>query len=311
MLRVSKGYSAPETIDATNSAAELAEKNGNVEELIKWMIARGLSTYFSGALSAAGVILDHTLELAVRQNNPISLGSTYALQVQTCFSRGDLIGAEKHFVAGFQFFKHPGPERVSFEAAIAAFGAASMNAWMHGHAVVARERFAHMMALTTANNWHSLALSGVFAAQLHVLLREYARAEALAVQTIELSGEHQFPYLKALSRCVLGHARAQLGRAREGIELIRQGIDGLVNINSRLALGNFTAWLAVALEHEGATAAALETFQQALQVNLDEIIYCPETLRLRGELRLKHRQSELAETDLRDSVALAQKMVAK
>jgi predicted ATPase len=41
------------------------------------------------------------------------------------------------------------------------------------------------------------------------------------------------------------------------------------------------------------------------------LLYRPETLRLRGELRLKQGQTELAEADVRDSIALAQKMGAK
>ena len=37
----------------------------------------------------------------------------------------------------------------------------------------------------------------------------------------------------------------------------------------------------------------------------------PEALKLRGELRLRQKQSELAESDFRESIALAQKMRAK
>ena len=48
-----------------------------------------------------------------------------------------------------------------------------------------------------------------------------------------------------------------------------------------------TAWLAEAQEREGAIRDALETVEQALQVHPDELVYRPETLRLRGELRLK------------------------
>ena len=66
-----------------------------------------------------------------------------------------------------------------------------------------------------------------------------------------------------------------------------------------------------AQEREGAIADALETIEQALQANPDELVYRPETLRLRGELRLKQGQTELAEADFREAIALAQKMGAK
>ena len=117
--------------------------------------------------------------------------------------------------------------------------------------------------------------------------------------------------LAALARCVLGQARAQLGRATEGVALIRQGIAGLLEIGARLGISNFTACLAEAQERDGAIADALETVEQALQANPDELVYRPETLRLRGELRLKQGQTELAEADFREAIALAQNMGAK
>ncbi len=69
--------------------------------------------------------------------------------------------------------------------------------------------------------------------------------------------------------------------------------------------------IAAALEREGAIPEALETVEQALQLNPDEMFYRPEILRLRGELRLKQGQTELAEADFREAIALAQKMGAK
>src|SRR5262249_35090083 len=62
---------------------------------------------------------------------------------------------------------------------------------------------------------------------------------------------------------------------------------------------------------EGASVDALATVEQALQATPDELIVRPETLRLRGELRLKQGNTELAEADFREAIALAQKMGAK
>ena len=78
-----------------------------------------------------------------------------------------------------------------------------------------------------------------------------------------------------------------------------------------MMLSGCTGYLAAALERQGAVFEALETLQQALQLYPDEMYYRPEIFRLRGELRLKQGQTELAETDFRDAIALAQKMSAK
>ena len=92
-----------------------------------------------------------------------------------------------------------------------------------------------MMAAANGNRPQNVAFSGQSAASLWVCVREYERAESSATEALALSEIHQLPYFAALSRCILGYARAQLGRPTEGIRLIRQGIAGLLEIGSRLA----------------------------------------------------------------------------
>src|SRR5260370_35578663 len=76
----------------------------------------------------------------------------------------------------------------------------------------------------------------------------------------------------------------------------------------RLTVPYIIASLAEAQEREGAITDALETVEQGLQANPKELLfYRPEALRLRGELRRKTGQPELAEADFRESIALAHK----
>jgi tetratricopeptide (TPR) repeat protein len=226
------------------------------------------------------------------------------------FYCGDFAGVEKHFTAGLEFFDDPSFRQVP-GALVVAFGAATKNAWMLGRADVARNRLAQLMAAATGSNPFEAATSGSFGAALCVYLREYEQAEALAAHALELAEKHQLPQTPALSRCILGLARAQLGHVTEGIALIRQGIVGAHEIGRRLGVSIETAWLAEAQEREGAIGDALETVEQALQFNPDELVYRPETLRLRGELWLKLGQTELAEAGFREAIALARSMGAK
>src|SRR5262249_16941798 len=53
------------------------------------------------------------------------------------------------------------------------------------------------------------------------------------------------------------------------------------------------------------------TVEHALNFNPDELVFRPETLRIRGELRLKQRNRRLAEADFRDSISMARSMGAK
>ena len=73
----------------------------------------------------------------------------------------------------------------------------------------------------------------------------------------------------------------------------------------------FLSWLAAAQAIDGKTAEALDTVERAFQANPGELYVLPETLRIRGELRLRQQQTERAEADFRESIALAQKQGAK
>ncbi len=311
MLQIAKGHSAPETITAVEPVAAVAEKSGNLVQLFTWVISRGFSACVSGNLSAAGTLADQALDLALHEGNPTILGSAYSFQSWTRYLRGDFAGAEKHFTTGLAFFDDPVLRQLPTALIVSSFGIASRNAWTLGLSAVAREREVQMMAAANKNNPYEMAVSGVHAAQLRVYMREYDQAEALAARALELSEKHQLSLLAALSRCVLGGARAQLGHTAEGIGLIHQGIHGLLEIGSRVSISDFTTCLAAAQEREGAIADALETVEQALQTNPDELVYRPETFRVRGRLRLKQGQTDLAEADFREAIALARGMGAK
>jgi hypothetical protein len=114
-----------------------------------------------------------------------------------------------------------------------------------------------------------------------------------------------------MSRPSLGLARAQLGRTTEGIAVIRQGIAGVLEFGQRVAMTFSSTCLAAAQELASALGDALETIEQALQFNPDELAYRPEMLRIRGGLRFKQGKMELAEADFREAITLAQKMSAK
>jgi tetratricopeptide (TPR) repeat protein len=309
MLIFTSGWAAPETTDAIERTAALAEKSGSFTQLIDLMFRRGFTAFFSGDLRAAGALADQALELALREGNPTGLAMVHFLQLATRHARGDLAGAEKHFTEGLKFFDDPGFRQIPGGAVVSAFASASWNAWVLGKANIARERMARMMAAAT--DVRSEATSAYYAAYLRVYLREYEQAQTLAARALELSEKHQLPQFAAYSQCVLGHARVQLGRATEGIELIRQGIARLVEIGARQDITRRTNYLAEAQECAGAIVDARESVERALQANPEEVAYRPEVLRLRGELRLKQGETELAEADFNESIALAQSMGAK
>jgi tetratricopeptide (TPR) repeat protein len=309
-LFLTRGPSVTETIDANERASALAEKSGNLAQVFIFLYTKCQAIFVTGDLRAADAIADQALELALRLGGPWYRSTAHTLLSVTHYLRGDLVGAENHFTTGLMCFDDSFSSQIVGTAALT-FGNASSCAWILGRADVARERTARMMAITNENNPYDLALSNLYGAFLKSGMREFEEAEALATRTLELCEKHQFPNLAALFRCIIGHARAQLGQATAGIGLIRRGIADLLEIGSRVGLSTWMAVLASAQALDGGLGDALETVEQALQVNPDELVSRPEILRVRGELRLMLGNSELAKADFHEAIALAQTMSAK
>jgi tetratricopeptide (TPR) repeat protein len=264
----------------------------------------------SGHFPAAGTLADQALDLAVRDGRPTSLAMAHYAQLLVRYWRGDLAGVEEHFTTGLAFFDDPSFRQLPVRPVLA-FAYGGFNAWLLGRADVARDRMAQAMAAADPNNPFDVVFSDFFAAFFRVFLGEYDHAEALAAQALARAEKHQFPDVVALSRVLLGQARAQLGRAAEGAALIRQGIVGALESGFRWGITYLLGALAEAQAVAGAVADGLQTVEQALQANPDELVWRPENLRRRGELRLAQGQTELAEADFREAIALAQQMGAK
>jgi len=182
----------------------------------------------------------------------------HAFQTVTRYNRGDLVGAEEHYAVWLGFSDDPVFRQVP-GAALWTFGQASFNAWMLGRADVARERMARMMVFANENDPYDLAISGICDAALRSYLREYEQAEVLAARALELSEKNQFPLEAAYSRVVLGQARAQLGRATEGIALIRQSMASELETGARVGIPGNLMSLAKAQMLDGGIVEALKT----------------------------------------------------
>jgi hypothetical protein len=113
----------------------------------------------------------------------------------------------------------------------------ALGAWMSGRADWGRDRIDQ--ALTIALNSKSpyeLAYARYYESRLYLELREFRRAEAPATQAVTLSGQHDFLYLSAEARVLLGRIRAQLGGAREAVSLTQQGLSERIKNGSKVAI---------------------------------------------------------------------------
>jgi len=108
-----------------------------------------------------------------------------------------------------------------------------------------------------------------------------------------------------------GWARAQLGHADEGAVLIGEALTAYRANGSLVSVPTRLTWLAEAQALGGAPPDGLRTIAEALTINPHERYWRPETLRLRGDIRRRQGEEELAEADFRAAIALAREMSAK
>lgn len=105
VLQLTRGWASPEAAEAAAHAQALAERSDNLAQLILQTVGSFAAVVTRGDLPAAGALADRILDLARRDGSPASWGLGNSCEVMTCYFRGDLSGAEKHFIAGVSTFE--------------------------------------------------------------------------------------------------------------------------------------------------------------------------------------------------------------
>ena len=305
-VQISKGYSSVEAIEAAREATVIAKTLGSLSQLVTLLLSRCVTVLAAGDLPLAIDLGNQALDLALREDKPGDVARARSLLMIANYHHGDLTGVENHFMAARNLFSDK--QWIFPGITVSAFGIASWNAWILGKFASANQRLEQMFNVAT--NPYDIAFSSEMKAQLCDYKREFALAAETSARALELSKD-EFPYIAIISRCSLGRAVALLGRAMEGLELIQQGIAGLRELNSCLGLTYRLTSLAVAQTLAGHTDEAFETVALAQRANPNEIVYQPEKLKLRGELREQRRELALAEADYREAIRLAQLNTAR
>jgi hypothetical protein len=150
VLAITRGYDATETLETAARAYALAEEGGNLAQLVQQGFWAWAARETAGDHSGAGPLADQLLNLAEREGSATSLALAHHAQLQMRFYRGDLLGAEEHFIRWGRYRKAVDYKRVS-GASVWPMGFASVGAWIAGHADLARERIAQMISTSLEN----------------------------------------------------------------------------------------------------------------------------------------------------------------
>ena len=148
VLQVTKGYSAPETMQLGTRARVLAERLGDLSQLFRQGARTWASIFFTGNYAAAALLAEQILEIALTESpNSSHLFFAHYAQVQARFYAGDLAGVEDHFAK-----LSPLLDTRSIAAAadlIIPIGVASRAAWQQGRVDVARERMSRAIGMAS------------------------------------------------------------------------------------------------------------------------------------------------------------------
>ena len=309
------GYAADETLAVFDRTSALAEKTGNLAQVVLGRIGTWAAVYAGGDYANAEVIAAQIRDLAEREGSDQSLAFAHSIMVIMGFDRGELVSAEEHVAQMRTFVDRMDPDQISEAlrlAVVNSFGFASLVAWMLGRADVARTHIAHAKVLADeSKNPFNLSCALQLEGYLRRWLREPQTALEAASKSIAICEKQGFDFNRYSTGFIMGWAKAQLGQPADGIALIRGCLTGGSAFGIRADITNQLTILAEAQALDGALDEALTTLTEALAANPLELIFQPNILTWRGRLELEVGRRDAAEADFRDAIARARKMSAK
>ena len=313
LMAATRGWTAADTGEAYARARILAERGDGTESL---QVFTGLwsTANLRGELRLALALTDQMFAIARNIESPAALATARSAQGYSHYLSGDLVGARQYLLEAIEYRRYgfqggvsnsprPGGDPLLF---------AGQNEWQLGYADSAlRYMERALLHARPVNNPFATGFSLWFLASLHGLRGELKRAREANDEALRLGAASGFPLLNTIGKIFDAWMRAQTREAGDSVDRIREGLAELNVMKFYATRAKYLGYLCETQILAGDIEDAAITVEQALQVNPDELIYRPETFRLRGDLRLKQGQTELAEADFREAIALAQSMSAK
>jgi DNA-binding winged helix-turn-helix (wHTH) protein/predicted ATPase len=323
-LQITRGFGDPQARRAYGRARELSEQSGNCSQTFPALW--GLWLYHK-ARSELGTAQSMALELFAisgRTNDPsLELQAHQALAV-TSLCAGEPTATRRHMELGVALYdpKRHHAHAYSFGqdpgVALRSFGALSL--WLLGYPNEALQasrdalRLSHELVQPS-----SQALALQFAAMLHQCLGDGEAALACADLALTIAAEQGHSFWQAGSTIMRGWAIAKCGDRRQGIALMKEGLESCQSSGNVTYCTYYMAILAEVLGRDGQIEEALQMLERAdaLMTRSSERLFEAELHRLRGELILQRTANPSdevrreAESWFQRSMAVALKQQAK
>ena len=289
-----KGYASSEVENTYTQARTLCEQIKGTRYLFPAVLGLCGVRHNQAEFRKARLLAQQLLRLARQDNEPTRLLWAQLFSGTVAYLMGKFARAQQHFMAGITLYdprKHsPHASDVIQDPGVHCRCYVAEVLWLQGYADQARQ-FCHQ-ALTLARQLghsHSLAVALSSATLLHNWFGDQQTAQALVEELMTLTEEQGFPQWFAVGTFRQGWTLVKQGRAREGIQQMRQGLVAFQATGAKQWLPFFSAELAWACGEAGDVkeGLALVTEGEGLITQTDERVYEAELYRLRGELTLQ------------------------
>ena len=287
-----RGYATPVVGETFQYARELCRPLGDSPELFPVLWGLWVYNVVREDLTTGLAVAEELLQHAEQLQNFELLALAHWTKEATLVNLGDFTGAREHFEKVLQFFD---PQQTSaalqywHDPGVAGrcFGAWALCCL--GYPDQAQQRIAE--ALTRAREIrhpHVTSIALFFAAFVHQLRREPARARPYAEEVVALAIKEGLAQWIAFGKIVYGWSLAKTGELAKGLAELREGLAACEAGNTAISRPHFLAMLAEALVEAGQFPEALATLNKALAISehASDRYYESELHRFKGELLL-------------------------
>jgi tetratricopeptide (TPR) repeat protein len=312
-MQASHGYGATETVAVYRRARALAESAGG-EQSMEVLYGQYVAMSARAELQSALALSNEMIELAGQIGTARFLViANYALG-QTLHFLGDLPGARFHLSQALNYEREEDFLEDMENPRINVRIIAGTNEMYLGYP----ERALHYLeeAISLARRLDKplgLAFADVLGSASFLDCGYVEKALGAGREAVELSAQLGMPLYEALGKLSLARAFAHSGQRAGAADEVRDAIRQLDLLKFYLARTWFTRFLGETQSLAGEVEAAFASVDAGLRLNVNELTYRPDSLRLRGELCLRRQatQVEVAECDFREALRLSRQIEAK
>jgi len=290
-LRSIQGWAAPEVEQVYTRARQLCAELGDNLELFPVLWGLTLFHAIRGDLRIFQPLAEQLLAQANESGKQADFVAAHQMMASVNEFLGNTVASSEHFERAVELYR---PEqhlsfisRFGLDPGMISLALSVRPLWFLGYPDRSLARILETVAhARTLNHPISIVFAVCLAENIRLLRGEPQEAVALGDEMIAICREYGLAQEVEWGRSFQGLALADLGRADEGVEQLRDSLTVQARISAGLLKPTFLAHLAEALWKANRPDEGLEVIAEGFQASEEglERYYVAELHRLRGEL---------------------------